>query len=132
MGPEREAADCEAVSKSTVLFSGGRDSSLAACLEANAGHDLRLLTAVTGGTIPTGIADYRYRELVDAFPDRTIEWAKRPCHGLFRRIAFADIERDFATYRTNLILLGHQLAIQTEAIVDCAHRGITRVVSGFV
>lgn len=49
----------------------------------------------------------------------------------FSSYALADIEADFARFRTNLILLGHQLAIQTEGIVYCLRQGYTRLVSGF-
>ena len=114
-----------------VCFSGGRDSSLAACFEARDGNALCLMTAVTGATIDTQIVPFRIEEIERAFPSTPIEWLRRPCSGLFRRIALADIEADFAEYKTNLILLGHQLAIQTEAILVCLERGYSRIVTGF-
>jgi hypothetical protein len=116
---------------SVVLFSGGRDSSLAACLEANQGQSLKLLTALTGATIETDVVRYRVAEIRQAFPSIDLEWRERQCAGLFRRVALADIEADFARYHTNLILLGHQLTIQTEAIVYCLEQRLTRMVSGF-
>src|SRR5215211_2609570 len=91
-----------------VLFSGGRDSSLAACLEANAGHNLLLMTARTGATIDTDVIKSRVHEITRAFSSTEIEWCRTHSAGIFRRIAIADIESDFAKYKTNLILLGHQ------------------------
>lgn len=113
------------------MFSGGRDSSLAACLEANAGRDLLLMTARTGATIVTDVASSRVEEIRHAFPSTAIEWSQPHSAGIFRRIAIANIESDFAKYETNLILLGHQMAIQCEGIALALRRGIRRVVSGF-
>lgn len=114
-----------------VLFSGGRDSSLAACLEANRGRPLCLFTAATGATIDTDIVPYRVEEIRRAFPAVEIEWLRRRCSGIFRRIALVDIENDFAQYRTNLILLGNQLAMQADALCVCVERGYRQMVSGF-
>jgi 7-cyano-7-deazaguanine synthase in queuosine biosynthesis len=114
-----------------VLFSGGRDSSLAACLEANAGRDLLLMTAKTGATIATDVVSSRVEEIRSAFPSVSIEWYQPHSAGIFRRIAIANIESDFAKYKTNLILLGHQMAIQCEGIAVALKRGIKRVISGF-
>ncbi|MFI6098145.1 hypothetical protein ACIA8G_21505 [Lentzea sp. NPDC051213] len=114
-----------------VTFSGGRDSSLAACLEANSGRNLLLLTAKTGATIDTDVVAIRVAEIARAFPDVTVEHCSMHSSGIFRRIAIADIEHDFAVHKTNLILLGHQMAIQCQAIVLALKRDISRVVSGF-
>ncbi len=116
---------------SIVLFSGGRDSSLAACLEANAGRKIILMTARTGATIETDVVSSRVDEIIRAFPDADVEWCLPHSMGIFRRIAIASIESDFARFKTNLILLGHQMAIQCEAISLAIQRGVSRVVSGF-
>ena len=126
-----EIAAKKSLGESLVLFSGGRDSSLAACLEVNQGYSIRLFTALTGATIETDVVDYRVREIRAAFPGAEVEWLTRRCSGIFRRIAIANIEQDFAQYTTNLILLGHQLAIQAEGLCICLKFGITRMVSGF-
>jgi 7-cyano-7-deazaguanine synthase in queuosine biosynthesis len=117
--------------QSVVLFSGGRDSSLAACLEINSGYETILMTAASGATIPTDVVVSRVDEIRRAFPNQVIEWTTRHASGIFRRIALADIESDFSKYKTNLILLGHQLAIQCEGLCLCRERGIGRMVSGF-
>ncbi len=116
---------------SIVLFSGGRDSSLAACLEARATQSVVLLTAQTGATIPTTVSDIREDEIRQAFPLVQFERVRPHAAGIFRRLAIADIESDFARHGTNLILLGHQMAIQCEGIIEALRRGGQRVVSGF-
>lgn len=88
------------------------------------------MTAQTGGTIPTEIVEHRVSELRAAFPDIEIEWRKRPCSGIFRRIAIADIEADFVRFSVNLILVGHHLAVQAEGLVLCAELGAERLLVG--
>jgi len=89
------------------------------------------MTAKTGATIVTDVVSSRVEEIRHAFPSITIEWCQPHSAGIFRRIAIANIESDFAKYRTNLILLGHQMAIQCEGIALALTRGIRRVISGF-
>ncbi len=118
--------------RATVLFSGGRDSSLAACLLAQQGTNVELLSTNNGAVVATDIVEYRVRELTKRFGERILGHIVRPIFGLFRRIAIAEIERDFATYRFNLIPLGDSLASHTEAILHCHERGTARLASGFV
>ncbi len=122
MTPERDVV---------VLFSGGRDSSLTACMLANDDHVVHLLTCATGATIGAELADYRYEELRRRFASRIAGRELIPIHGLFRRVALADIEADFQRFRKNLILLGAQLAMHTAAIVHCRAKNISCVASGF-
>jgi hypothetical protein len=51
--------------------------------------------------------------------------------GLFRRIALTNIEADFDRYRKNLIVLGSQLAMHTEAVLYSIHNDTTVIASGF-
>ncbi|MGW2307716.1 hypothetical protein [Actinomadura luteofluorescens] len=117
--------------RSLVMFSGGRDSSLAACLEANVGHEVVLMTVRTGATIETDVVSTRVAEITRAFPSVTIRHIRPHGMGIFRRLAIADIEDDFRAFGSNLILLGHQMAIQCEAIVSALRFGIQRTVTGF-
>ncbi len=121
----------EQLQPSVVLFSGGRDSSLVACLLANRGIPIHLLSCNNGVSIGSDLADYRFNELSRIFGDRIIRRSTVSTMGLFRRIALANIEADFATYHKNLIVLGSQLAIHCEAIIYCLQHGITTVASGF-
>ncbi|HUP60932.1 MAG TPA: hypothetical protein VNA69_10985 [Thermoanaerobaculia bacterium] len=114
-----------------VLFSGGRHSSLAACLVADTCAHVDLLTTRNGATVGTGIIAHRVRELRNQFPSIR-KHVIRETFGLFRRIAFANIEEDFATYRRNLILLGDSLVSHTEAILYCRREKIPLLVSGVV
>jgi hypothetical protein len=116
----------------TVLFTGGRDSSLTACLLANKGKFVHLITCNNGTVINSKIATYRYNELKSAFEDNIVSRTVIPTHGLFRRVALAEIEDDFKVYGKNLILLGDQLAIHSQAILYCLCNGIKELASGFV
>jgi len=115
----------------TLLWSGGRDSSLAACLLARQKRKVHLVTYSDGTLIGIDVVDYRYNELKNAFPDQIVARVLLRCHGLFRRIALANIESDFQKYKTNLIPVGSQLAGHTEAIIYCLENSITYMATGF-
>lgn len=121
----------EKLRDTTVLFSGGRDSSLAACLLANSGLCVHLLTCNNGASFGCDLPDYRASELATVFGDRIANRTVASTIGLFRRIALADIEDDFSKYKTNLIVLGSQLAMHSEAIVYCIRNSIKSVATGF-
>jgi hypothetical protein len=89
------------------------------------------MTARTGATIDTDVVPIRVAEIARAFPEVTVEHFLVHSAGIFRRIAIADIETDFARHKTNLILLGHQMAIQCQAIVLALRRGLKGAVTGF-
>jgi predicted subunit of tRNA(5-methylaminomethyl-2-thiouridylate) methyltransferase len=93
-------------SDAVLLFSGGRDSSLAACLLANKGTHVHLLTCDNGVSVATKLSAYRLRELKTAFGDRIAGRTIAMTMGLFRRIALANIEHDFERFKKNLIVLG--------------------------
>ncbi len=114
-----------------VLFSGGRDSSLTACLILDTGAKVHLLTFNDGSFIDLDISQLRVQEIHQIFPDNMVRRVVIPSYGLFRRIALANIESDFATYRKNLIILGSQLASHTEAILYCLRFNIKHIASGF-
>jgi 7-cyano-7-deazaguanine synthase in queuosine biosynthesis len=114
-----------------VLFSGGRDSSLAACLLANCGTDVHLLTTFNGASVKGDLAKYRHEELREAFPKQIKKHVTINSFSLFRRIALANIEEDFAKYKNNLILVGDALATHTEALLYCLTNRITTIASGY-
>lgn len=114
-----------------VLFSGGRHSSLAACLVADSYGQVDLLTTNNGATVGDRVVAYRARELRNQFPSIR-RHVTRETFGIFRRIAIAQIESDFETYRQNLIPLGDALASHTAAIVYCRREAISTLVSGVV
>jgi hypothetical protein len=113
-----------------VLFSGGRDSSLSACLLATAGRRVHLLTCNNGVSIGGDLSQHRYVELQTALRERLEGRTVVSSMGLFRRVALQDIESDFARFGKNLILLGSQLAIHTEGIVFCLDHGLKSMAAG--
>lgn len=113
-----------------VLFSGGRDSSLAACLYAMRGWNVKLLSFNSGIGIGSELATHRYEELKARFPERIVERIVVPIFGIFRRIAIVDIERDFAKYKINLVLLGEKLAMHAAATVYCLQKNMKVVADG--
>jgi 7-cyano-7-deazaguanine synthase in queuosine biosynthesis len=114
-----------------VLFSGGRHSSLVACLVADSCAQVDLFTTRNGATVGTSIVGHRVRELREQFQSIR-RHVVRQTFGLFRLVAFADIESDFATYRRNLIPLGDSLVSHTKAILYCRREQIPRLAAGIV
>ncbi|EPZ43815.1 hypothetical protein [Alicyclobacillus acidoterrestris] len=118
--------------KVAVLFTGGRDSTLVACLEALQGNEVYLLTCDSGIGIKREISEFRVEELRNRFPERIVGRTILPTYGLLRSIAIENIESDFKRWGVNLILLGDKLAIHAAATVYCLEHGITRLVDGCV
>lgn len=114
-----------------VLFSGGRDSALATCLLVKDGFSVHLFTCDNGVSIGSALSEFRFNEISRALGEQVLGRSVVSSMGLFRRISLADIEADFATFKKNMIVLGSQIAIHTEAIVFCLKNGIQTVASGF-
>lgn len=115
-----------------VLFSGGRDSSLAACLLAASGSEVLLLTGRSGTEAGGELTEIRTRELIEALGSKILAHEYLNTRASFREIAISQIEHDFRKYGKNLILLGATLALLTEAVVFCLNRGIHRIATGVV
>ena len=52
-----------------ILFTGGKDSSLVACLEASKGNEIHLLTCNSGIGIKSELSQLRVNELIEPFPE---------------------------------------------------------------
>ncbi len=113
-----------------ILFSGGRDSSLAACIYALKGYKVHLLSFLSGIGIKSEISDYRFEELKILFPNNIDKRIFIPTFGLFRHVAILNIEDDFARYKFNLILVGEKLAMHASAVVYCLKNNITLLADG--
>jgi 8-oxo-dGTP pyrophosphatase MutT (NUDIX family) len=74
--------------------------------------------------------EFRLTELRRSL-DADLLWTRASIPGLFRSVALANIEEDFARWRTNLILLGAQLASLTEGLAQCLQRGIGTLAAGY-
>jgi predicted subunit of tRNA(5-methylaminomethyl-2-thiouridylate) methyltransferase len=115
-----------------VMFSGGRDSSLAAVIYCTRGFRVQLLRFRTGFGIPSPLPEIREAELRTRFHD-TILPTPDPIgvYGLVRRIAVAEIEDDFRQFSgKNLVLLGEKLALHAASIVYCLNNEIEILADG--
>lgn len=107
-----------------VMFTGGRDSTLAAATLMLRGIPVHLFTANSGCSLHRDILDYRVRELQARFGDLVVCHEKRDISGAFRSIAIASIEADIMLFRKNLVLLGEKIAIHAHVIDYCKRNGI--------
>jgi hypothetical protein len=98
---------------------------------AAGGLTVDLLTCDNGATVHGGVTGYRVDELRSALGERIGRWEVRATHALFRRVALREIEKDFARYHINLIVLGSQLATLTEGVLYCLERDIPTLAAGF-
>ena len=114
-----------------VLFSGGRDSSLAVCKLAIQRKKLVLLNLLNGTTIGGEIVQNRFRELKERFPNEIQKFVQIPSFGLFRKLSIVSLEADFLRYEKNMVCLGCKLAFQTEAIIYCINNGIEVIADGY-
>ncbi|MED4130475.1 hypothetical protein [Shouchella miscanthi] len=119
-------------SKVAVLFTGGKDSTLVASLEALKGNEVHLLTCNSGIGIKSELSELRVKELKERFPNQIHSRTILPTYGLLREIAILNIEEDFKKWGVNLVLLGDKLAIHAAATVYCLEKNITNIVDGCV
>lgn len=113
-----------------MLFSGGRDSSLTVCLLHQRGYRLELLTTSSGASFGEELVEFRLAELRRSLRAE-LPWTTASIPGLFRSVALANVEEDFARWKTNLILLGAQMASLTEGLVQCLQRGTSVLAAGY-
>jgi predicted subunit of tRNA(5-methylaminomethyl-2-thiouridylate) methyltransferase len=113
-----------------VMFTGGRDSTLAAATLLLRGIPVHLFTANSGCSLHRDILDYRVNELRARFGDLIVTHVKRDISGAFRSIAIESIESDILRFQKNLVLLGEKIAIHAHVIDYCARSGITIINDG--
>lgn len=114
-----------------LLFSGGRDSSLAACLYALRGRRPHLLSFQTGLGVRGELRSIRHAELQERFPEIIGENIVLPAYGIVRAIATSNVESDFRDFDgKNLILLGEKLALHACATVYAIKNGIRTLADG--
>lgn len=115
-----------------VLFSGGRDSTLAACLtHEHTEAPVHLLTMENGFGHGPRLAGLRVRELDGALGGESIRHHTLSVRGLAQLIAIRDIENDFRDFHTNLVTLGSALAMIARAAVFALAHELPSVVTGY-
>lgn len=114
-----------------LLFSGGRDSSLACVMLAKKGYKIHLLTFNNGTIINLDLAERRYKELEKIFPDTIIARKVIPSYGLFKEIALIPIEKDFKKYENNLLCMGCKLAMHVISLIYCLENKISIIADGY-
>ncbi|MFJ1759013.1 hypothetical protein ACIOD2_01780 [Amycolatopsis sp. NPDC088138] len=117
--------------RAVVLFSGGRDSTLAAvrCI-INGQHPI-LINFDTGFGTGRSLVNNRIDELEDCFGKDRITFGNVPIYGLVRSVACRDLVEDVQKYGANLIPLGESLAMHAAAIVIAKQLSASHVVNGF-
>ena len=113
-----------------VMFTGGRDSTLAACYLMLQGIPVHLYSANSGCSLHRGILSHRVEELKNRFGDLVVEHTVEDISGTFRSIAIENIEGDILKYRKNLVLLGEKLAIHAHLIDFCRRHDIEVINDG--
>jgi PP-loop superfamily ATP-utilizing enzyme len=114
-----------------LLFSGGRDSSLACGVLAKKGYKIHLLTFNNGATIRQDLAEHRYKELSEKFPDAIIKRAIIPSYGLFKDLGLKNLEKDIKKYETNLICMGCKLSMHVISLIYCLENDIPIIADGY-
>jgi len=69
---------------------------------AQRGRRVHLLTCNNGVSIGTDLSEYRFNELKSRFSDGIVSRVIVSTAGLFRRVALAELEQDFALYSKSL------------------------------
>ena len=113
-----------------VMFTGGRDSTLAACHLMLKGIPVQLYSADSGCSLHRGVLAHRVDELRRRFGDLVVGHTVEDISGAFRAIAIENIESDIIKYQKNLVLLGEKLAIHVHIADFCRRNGIEIINDG--
>lgn len=119
-----------ALAPQLVMFTGGRDSTLAACHLMLQGIPVHLFSANSGCSLHRGILSYRVEELKKRFGDLVVTHAVHDISGAFRAIAIASLEDDILQDKKNLVLLGEKIAIHAHVVDYCTRNGIKVINDG--
>lgn len=116
-----------------ILFSGGRDSTLAAIKAHRKGLFLHLLSFESGlGYGGAPLRAHRLREMEERWGDEAFIHRSVPTYGLTRQICFLDIVSDIVADRIQLILLGEFMAMLTSALAYCKEHALGSLAFGAV
>lgn len=119
--------------ETTLLFSGGVDSTLTALLLAEQFDRVHLLTYDRGvryGHLHVGNARRRARELQRRFGDGRFDFDLFPIGPLFHRFVTATLLADYKRYGTYTCCVGCKLAMHARTVLYNLRRGIRHVADG--
>jgi hypothetical protein len=112
------------------MFTGGRDSTLAACHLMLQRIPVLLYSANSGCSLYRGILGHRVDELCRRFGELVVGHMVADISGSFRSIAIENIEADIIKHRKNLVLLGEKLAMHAHVVDYCQRNNISVVNDG--
>lgn len=115
-----------------VLFSGGRDCSLSACLLAEQNYRVHLLHYNNGAVISNNLHRIRYEELKNLIGEDKILLREFSTAGLFRKLSLSTLEKDAKKYKTSLICLGCRMGMHIETIIYALKNNIKVVADGSI
>ncbi|WP_266065078.1 hypothetical protein [Brucella intermedia] len=113
-----------------VMFTGGRDSTLAASHLMLQGIPVHLFSGNSGCSLHRGILAYRVEELRNRFGDLVVNHVVQETAGAFRAIANASLEEDILRDGKNLVLLGEKIAIHAHVVDYCKRNDIKTINDG--
>lgn len=118
------------VASIAILFSGGRDSTLATLIYHRQGSYLHLLSFDSGLGYGSELRMMRVRELQRAFGEDTHTWRLLPNYGLVKLICFSELVSDIKQDGCQQLLLGESLAMFARAIDYCLANDIRMLAIG--
>jgi hypothetical protein len=113
-----------------VMFTGGRDSSLASAVLMLQGIPVHLFSGNSGCSLHRDVVAVRVAELRARFGDLVVTHVVQDISGTFRSIAIENLEQDILTYHKNLVLLGEKIALHAHVIDYCRRNNIVVVNDG--
>ena len=117
--------------EAVLLFSGGRDSSLAAVRLIDMGYEIHLLTFDNGAIEGIARSNLRLAEFSEKIKRKIITRKIINCKDLFKKIALFDIEKDFDYFKTNLVCMGCKMAMHTISLNYCIKNDIKVIADGY-
>lgn len=115
-----------------LMFSGGVDSTMAACLLAERYDRVHLLTYHNGhGTTGMGKARRRVEELRDRYGRGKFEHLLTSTKGLMEKVVIDDLVETYAEYRSGFIwCMGCKLAMHARSAIYCLENGVPEMSDG--